>query len=79
MIVSLSNTKDIKRKISGILDLAKQKGETGISVVLEESMFKFVNEFMSKDKAIGMIKVAGKTFFVIKEMRIELVKIDFYI
>ena len=38
-----------------------------------------VFDFMLKHKGINRVKVAGTTFFVIKEMRIEIKPIDFYV
>jgi hypothetical protein len=34
---------------------------------------------MVAHQGIGRIKIAGSTYFIIKEMRIELKPIDFYI
>jgi len=38
-----------------------------------------VFKFFLEHKAIGRIKIGGSTFFLIKEMRIELKPIDYYV
>jgi hypothetical protein len=79
MIVSVSSHKDFARKLKSILDTAKIKKESAIVIMTDRNWHMKVFDFMLKHKNIGKIKVAGTTYFIIKEMRIEIKPIDYYI
>lgn len=79
MIVSLSTQFQIRKKLEKILDLAKEKETTCITIMTNRDWHMQVfNFFLNHDK-IEKIKIGGNTIFIIKEMRIELKPIDFYI
>ena len=77
--VSLTNKDNFKSKLKSILDTAKDKGESGIVIMTDRSWHVEIYDFMINHKSIGKLKMAGQTFFVIKDMRIEIKAIDFYI
>lgn len=79
MTVALSSPKSISSKLKSILDTAKIKKETAIVIMTNREWHMEVFDFMLKHKGINRVKVAGTTFFVIKEMRIEIKPIDFYV
>ena len=79
MIVALMNKNNFENKLKGILDTAKLKEETGIVILTERNFHIEIYEFMCKHPAINKINMSGSTFFVIKQMRIELKPIDYYV
>lgn len=79
MIVALTNKDNFPSKLKSILDTARIKEETGIVILTERSWHMEVFDFMLKHKSVGKLKMGGQTFFILKEMRIELKPIDFYI
>lgn len=79
MTVSLSSPKSMAVKLKSILDTAKLKRESAIVIMTDRDWHMEVFDFMLRHKGIGQVKVAGTTFFVIKEMRLEIKPIDFYV
>lgn len=79
MIIAVTNKSNFEDKLVSILDTAKLKGENAITVMTDRAWHKEIYDFMCNHKAIKKIKLGGCTFFVIKEMRVELKPIDFYI
>ena len=79
MVVALTSKNNFKSKLQSILDTAKLKGETGIVILTDRKWHVEVYDFMIKHESIGKLKMAGQTFFIVKEMRIEIKAIDFYI
>tara|TARA_R110002050_G_scaffold48457_1_gene112754 strand:+ start:931 stop:1170 length:240 start_codon:yes stop_codon:yes gene_type:complete len=79
MIVALTSSRNFKSKLVSILDTAQEKGENGIVVLTDRSWHMKIFDYMNDMKSVGKLKLAGQTFFIIKEMRIELKPIDFYV
>ena len=79
MTVSLINKNSFEDKLKSILDTAELKGENGRTIMTDRAWHKDVFNFMERHKKIKQIKVAGSTFFVVKHMRIEIKRIDFYV
>tara|TARA_R110000737_G_scaffold329709_1_gene345019 strand:- start:969 stop:1178 length:210 start_codon:yes stop_codon:yes gene_type:complete len=66
-------------KLKSMLDTAKLNNETAIVIMTDRAWHMEVFNFMLTHKNISRLKVAGTTYFIIKEMRIEIKPIDFYI
>ncbi len=79
MIVALTSKINFQEKLKGILDTAKLKEQTAIVIMTDRSWHMEIFDFMLKHPKVGRIKQGGSTYFIIKEMRIELKPIDFYI
>ncbi|MGK0464801.1 hypothetical protein [Clostridium sp.] len=79
MTVSISSSKNFASKLKSILDTAEIKNESAIIIMTDRKWHINVFNFMMNHKKVGKLKVAGNTYFVIKEMRIEIKPIDFYI
>ena len=79
MTVALSSPERFSSKLKSILDTAKQTSETAIVIMTDRSWHMEVFNFMKDHKGISRLKVTGTTYFIIKEMRIEIKPIDFYI
>jgi hypothetical protein len=79
MTVSISSSKNLTSKLKSILDTAKLRKESAIIIMTDRRWHMEVFDFMLKHKGIGKIKVAGSTYFIIKEMRIEVKPIDYYV
>ena len=79
MTVSLSTQFQIRKKLEKILDLAKERETTCITIMTNRDWHMQVFDFFLHHDKIERIKVGGNTIFIIKEMRIELKPIDFYI
>ena len=79
MVIALTNKQDLQRKLISILDTAKLENEKAIVIMTDRAWHIDVFNFFLKHKNIGKLKVAGQTFFIIKEMRIEIKAIDLYI
>lgn len=79
MVIALTNSKNIEDKLKSILDTAKIRNETGIVIMTERSWHMIVFDFFLKHPAIKRVKVGGSTFFIIKEMRVEIKPIDYYV
>lgn len=79
MVIILTSKNNLESKFKSILDTAKIANSNTITVMTERSWHIEVFDFLSNHKAIGKIKMGASTFFIIKEMRIELKPIDFYI
>ena len=79
MIVALTSKKGLESKLKSILDTAKLRKVNSIVIMTESAWHMEVFDFFLKHKAIGRVKVGGNTYFLIKEMRIELKPIDYYV
>jgi hypothetical protein len=79
MTVSISNSNNFGSKLKSILDTAEMKNESAIIIMTDRKWHMDVFNFMMNHNNVGKLKVAGNTYFVIKEMRIEVKPIDFYI
>ena len=79
MTVAISSPKGMASKLKSILDTAKLKNETAIIIMTDRAWHMEVFDFMLKHKNISRLKLTGTTYFIIKEMRIEIKPIDFYI
>ena len=79
MVIVLTSKKNLESKLKSILDTAKLRKVNNIVIMTERHWHIDVFEFMMKHKSIGKVKLGASTFFIIKEMRIELRPIDFYI
>tara|TARA_R110000744_G_C19302212_1_gene555848 strand:- start:256 stop:426 length:171 start_codon:yes stop_codon:yes gene_type:complete len=55
------------------------QNEKAIVIMTDRAWHMDVFNFFLEHKNIGKLKVAGQTFFIIKEMRIEIKAIDLYI
>jgi len=76
---SLISKHNFEDKLKSILDTAKIQNETGITIMTDRHWHMEVFDFMLKHKGIKRIKVAGDTYFIVKEMRVELRAIDYYV
>lgn len=79
MIIVLTNKLDLKNKLKSILDTAKLRETNNIVIMTERAWHMEVFKFFLEHKGIGRVKLGGSTFFLIKEMRIELKPIDYYV
>lgn len=79
MIIALKNKTDLQKKLISILDTAKLKGTNNIVIMTQRSWHMEVFDFFRQHKGIGRIILGGSTFFIIKEMRVELKPIDYYV
>jgi hypothetical protein len=79
IIVSLSNKTNLQGKINSILDTAKQLKETAVVIMVSREDYIYTTTFFKDHKAIQKIMVGGQTFYIIREMRVELKPIDFYV
>jgi hypothetical protein len=79
MIVVLTNQKNLESKLKSILDTAKLRETNNIVIMTERAWHMEVFHFFLHHKAIGRVKVGDSTYFLIKEMRIELKPIDYYV
>lgn len=79
IVVSLSSPKDMKNKLNSILDTVKTKGEAAVVIMTDRKWHMEVFDYMLKHDKISRLKLGGNTFFIIKEMRIEIKPIDFYV
>lgn len=79
MIVSLSSLTNLQKKINSILDTAESKNENAVVVLVSGTDYNNLKDFMSSHKAIDVLKTGNEVFFIIKHMRIEIKKIDYYI
>ena len=79
MTVVLSNKNNFMKKLSNILATAKARDENNIIVLVEGFHYESVSDKLKSVKSIGRIKMGLNTFFIIKEMRLEVKPIDYYI
>tara|TARA_R110002074_G_scaffold19460_3_gene61935 strand:- start:4906 stop:5145 length:240 start_codon:yes stop_codon:yes gene_type:complete len=79
MTVAINNPEGLPGKLKSILDTAKLRQETAVVIMTDRAWHMEVFDFMVAHQSIGRIKMAGSTYFIIKDMRIELKPIDFYI
>lgn len=79
MVAVLTSKLDLERKLRSILDTAKLKNESAIVIMTERAWHMEVFDWFLKHEKIGRVKVGGETFFIIKEMRVELKPIDYYV
>lgn len=79
MIVVLTSKKGLESKLKSILDTAKLRNTNSIVIMTERSWHMDVFDFFLKHKSIGRVNLGGDTYFLIKEMRIELKPIDYYV
>ena len=78
MTVVLSNKNNFMKKLSNILATAKARDENNIIVLVEGFHYEAVLDKLKSVKSIGRIKMGLNTFFIIKEMRLEVKPIDYY-
>ena len=79
MTVALNSKDNFISKLSSILDTASIKKEKNIVILVDKGWYDQIFNTLKGTKSIGSIKMGGQTFFIIKEMRLELREIDFYI
>ena len=79
LIFSLRVNSDLENSLVSILDTAKLRGENAIVIMTDRKQHMTVFDFFLKHKAIKRIKISASTYFIIKEMRIELKPIDYYL
>ena len=79
MIVSLSNVNLFEDKLKSILDNALLTKSNAIAIMVSKNHYDTAVKFMHNHKNIDVITMAGETLFLIKEMRVEVKKVDFYI
>lgn len=79
MTVALTSKSNFQEKLASILDTAKVKKEQHIVILTEASWNEEIKEILKNIKSVGSIKMGGQTFFIIKEMRLEVKPIDFYL
>lgn len=79
MTVALTSSNNFKSKLASILDTAKSKKEHNIVILTDFIWYDKIYSMLKNLKSVGSIKMGGQTFFIIKEMRLELQKIDFYL
>lgn len=79
MIAVLKGKYKFEDKLISILDNAKLMNETHIVIMTDKIWHIEIFDFMKNHKGIEVIKVGGSTYFIIKQMRIELQQVDFYI
>ena len=78
MIVSISNINNIEDKLKSILDNALVLDTNHIVIMVDKNQYESLISFMSSHKKIEKIKMVD-TLFIVKQMRIEVKPIDFYI
>ncbi len=79
LVFSLTKKNNLEKSLVSILDTAKLMGESAIMIMTDRKWHMDVFNFFLKHKAIKRVKVSGSTYFIIKQMRIELKPIDYYI
>jgi hypothetical protein len=79
LIATIKDQKELPRKIKNILDTAKKRSETAITIMTDRSWHMEVFDFLLKNKNVGRVRIGDDTVFVVKEMRIEIVPIDYYV
>lgn len=79
IVFSLISKHNFEDKLKSILDTAKLREDNGIVIMTDRLWHMEIFDFMLKHKGIKRIKVGGDTYFLIKEMRIELKPIDYYV
>tara|TARA_R110002049_G_scaffold171332_1_gene337844 strand:- start:663 stop:902 length:240 start_codon:yes stop_codon:yes gene_type:complete len=79
MTVVLSGKSNFKGKLTTILATAKEIGESNIVILIDKSYSNDIVNYLKDLKSIGKIKMGGNIFFIIKEMRLEVKPIDFYV
>jgi hypothetical protein len=79
MTVALTSNHDFKSKLTSILDTAKAKKEQHVVILTDVAWHEEIQEALKNIKSVGSIKMGGQTFFIIKEMRLEVKPIDFYL
>lgn len=77
--VALNNKTNLENKVKGVLDTAKQLNETAVVIMVSREDYIYTTMFFKDHKGIQKVMVGGQSFYIIKEMRIELKPIDFYI
>lgn len=76
--ILLDGVYELKRKIKSALDTAELSKETHVRLFIDKNNFNNVEKFL-EDKNIDVVKMVGEKFYMIKHMRVELFKIDYYI
>jgi hypothetical protein len=76
---SLISKHNFEDKLKSILDTAKLKEEVGICIMTDRPWHMDIVNFMNSHKAVKRVKLGGNSFYVIKEMRVEIKPIDFYL
>ncbi len=79
IIAVLKSHHNFEDKLKSILDDAKSRKDDHIVIMTSPKWHMEVFDIMLKHKSIKRIKIAGDTAFIIKEMRIELKPITYYI
>lgn len=79
LVFSLRKKNDLETSLVSILDTAKLRNENAIVLMIDRKWYMEVFDFFLKHKAIKRVNVAGSTYFIIKQMRIQLQPIDYFI
>jgi len=79
LIFSLRSKINLENSLVSILDTAKLREENAIVIMTDRKHHMTVFDFFLNHKAIKKIKFSGSTYFIVKDMRIELKPIDYYL
>ncbi len=79
--VVLKSSDDFLEKLNKILTATKERGETAVTILTSRLWHMDLYQTMMDmdSQKIGKLKMGSQTFFIIKEMRVELKPIDLYI
>lgn len=77
--VVLKSSDDFLDNLKTILTATKAKQENTVTILVSRLWYMDIYDLMASQKAIGVLKIGAETFFMVKEMRIEIKPIDLYI
>ena len=79
VIVALKNQKQLEARLVRILNLAQAEDQVGIVIMTNIEWHMEVFDWFLKRKGVKRVIVAGSTYFMIKQMRIEIKPIHHYV
>ncbi len=77
--ILLDGSSNLDKKIKSALDTAFLAKDNYVRLLIDKHNFEKVEKYIESKNSIDTIKVAGEKFYLIKQMRVELYKIDYYI
>jgi len=79
MIIVLNSGQRFEDKLKSVLDTMLAKEENSCTILLPIEDFVKTSDWMKSHKAIQTVRAGSEDFFVIKQMRLEVKPIDFFI
>ena len=76
VLISSDNTLN---RIAGVLKLASKSGDKAVTLIADKDIYFEIFNTLKEAPHVDQMIISGVTYFLIKEFRVELKKVDTYV